>query len=112
MKRFLDAYYEAMFFTEQDILEERGIWEYELSEAAKSTSENDTSKFLNSLPNDIRERLDESQLGHDFWLTRQGHGSGFWDGDYSKADEEILMEAVKPFKEVSLYNAHGFLQVE
>ena len=20
--------------------------------------------------------------GHDFWLTRNGHGAGFWDGDY------------------------------
>ena len=20
--------------------------------------------------------------GHDFWLTSQGHGSGFWDGDW------------------------------
>ena len=23
-----------------------------------------------------------SELGHDFWLTSQGHGSGFWDGDW------------------------------
>lgn len=23
--------------------------------------------------------LDESQAGHDFWLTRNGHGAGFWD---------------------------------
>jgi hypothetical protein len=22
------------------------------------------------------------QMGHDFWLTRQGHGSGFWDRPY------------------------------
>lgn len=30
-----------------------------------------------------------AQLGHDFWLTRNGHGSGFWDrpdvwGDLAK----------------------------
>lgn len=23
-----------------------------------------------------------SDAGHDFWLTSQGHGSGFWDGDW------------------------------
>ena len=23
-----------------------------------------------------------SQAGHDFWLTRNGHGAGFWDGDW------------------------------
>jgi hypothetical protein len=23
-----------------------------------------------------------SQVGHDLWLTQNGHGAGFWDGDY------------------------------
>lgn len=23
--------------------------------------------------------IDEKRAGHDFWLTRNGHGSGFWD---------------------------------
>jgi len=22
--------------------------------------------------------------GHDFWLTRNGHGAGFWDGDFKE----------------------------
>jgi hypothetical protein len=29
--------------------------------------------------------LEDSELaraGHDFWLTRNGHGAGFWDGDW------------------------------
>lgn len=25
---------------------------------------------------------DAAQAGHDFWLTQNGHGAGFWDGDY------------------------------
>jgi hypothetical protein len=24
-----------------------------------------------------------AQAGHDFWMTRNGHGCGFWDGDWS-----------------------------
>jgi len=24
----------------------------------------------------------EDDAGHDFWLTRNGHGAGFWDGDW------------------------------
>ncbi len=24
---------------------------------------------------------------HDFWLTRNGHGAGFWDGDYLEGDK-------------------------
>jgi hypothetical protein len=26
-------------------------------------------------------------LGHDLWLTRNGHGAGFWDCDYGGRDE-------------------------
>lgn len=25
---------------------------------------------------------DVAQLGHDFWMTSQGHGCGFWDGGW------------------------------
>jgi len=42
-------------------------------------------------------------VGHDFWLTRNGHGAGFWDGDYSGDAGEILTEASKQFGEVDLY---------
>lgn len=41
--------------------------------------------------------------GHDFWLTRNGHGAGFWDGDWSDAAEAILDPAAKAFGEVDLY---------
>jgi hypothetical protein len=26
----------------------------------------------------------EARAGHDFWLTRNGHGAGFWDGDWQQ----------------------------
>jgi len=29
-----------------------------------------------------RQCSSESYAGHDFWLTRNGHGCGFWDGDW------------------------------
>ncbi len=28
---------------------------------------------------DLLEGLDPEHIGHDFWLTRCGHGAGFWD---------------------------------
>lgn len=31
----------------------------------------------------------DSQHGHDFWLTRNGHGAGFWDRGYGKAGETL-----------------------
>ena len=29
------------------------------------------------------------QAGHDFWLTRCGHGAGFWDGDWPEHGDAL-----------------------
>lgn len=50
--------------------------------------------------------LDHSDLemaGHDFWLTRNGHGAGFWDGDLEESLGEALTKAAKEFGEFNLY---------
>ena len=41
--------------------------------------------------------------GHDFWLTRNGHGAGFWDGDYSDRVGTYLTEQSEKYREVDLY---------
>ena len=41
------------------------------------------------------------QAGHDFWLTRNGHGAGFWDGDWPKPWDQVLTEHSKTFGEVT-----------
>ncbi len=33
-----------------------------------------------------------AMAGHDFWLTRNGHGAGFWDGDWDKADPDGVLD--------------------
>ena len=38
-----------------------------------------------------------SRAGHDFWLTRNGHGAGFWDGDWPEGDGKILTDISKTF---------------
>ncbi len=45
---------------------------------------------------------DLKRAGHDFWLTRNGHGAGFWDGDWGKAGDK-LTKASKKFGECELY---------
>jgi hypothetical protein len=45
----------------------------------------------------------DAQAGHDFWLTRCGHGCGFWDGDWSEPAATKLTEASKRFGDVDLY---------
>lgn len=44
--------------------------------------------------------------GHDFWLTRCGHGAGFWDRDdsiYTKEARDRLTEAAKVAGDRTLY---------
>ena len=44
-----------------------------------------------------------SMAGHDFWLTRCGHGAGFWDGDWPEPAATALDNASKIFGNVDLY---------
>lgn len=37
--------------------------------------------------------LNHSPIAHDLWLTVEGHGAGFWDGDYQQGEK--LTEIVK-----------------
>ena len=43
------------------------------------------------------------RVGFDFWLTRNGHGAGFWDGDYEKEVGRKLTEISEEFGESNLY---------
>jgi hypothetical protein len=44
----------------------------------------------------------DERAGHDFWLTRNGHGAGFWDGDWKEPAATKLTEAAKKFGEYNL----------
>ena len=46
------------------------------------------------------------QIGHDFWLTRNGHGAGFWDRGLGEAGERLTAIA-KTFPAVALFEAEG-----
>ena len=37
------------------------------------------------------------RAAHDFWLTRNGHGAGFWDGDWPEPFAEQLTQAAEKF---------------
>jgi hypothetical protein len=44
-----------------------------------------------------------STIMHDFWLTRNGHGAGFWDGDYPEPVGEVLTDSARTFGDVAVY---------
>jgi hypothetical protein len=37
------------------------------------------------------------EAGHDFWLTRNGHGVGFWDGDWPAPWADILTKTAESY---------------
>lgn len=51
---------------------------------------------------ELLEGLDYSQSGHDFWLTRNGHGAGFWDRGLGEVGQK-LTEACRPYGSYDLY---------
>lgn len=51
----------------------------------------------------VNDSTPEQTAGHDFWLTRNGHGAGFWDGDYPKQHGEQLTTASEAYGDVDLY---------
>jgi hypothetical protein len=47
--------------------------------------------------------------GHDFWLTRNGHGTGFWDRGLGKLGDD-LAELARVYGEYNLYiGDHGMI---
>jgi hypothetical protein len=46
---------------------------------------------------------DAERAGHDFWLTRNGHGAGFWDGYYPSSEAKRLTDKSKLYGTFDLY---------
>lgn len=73
------------------------------------TMTTDCLKFLHPSNQELRRYMDSwdslqhSRAGHDFWLTRNGHGAGFWDGVWPGEYEDALTEWAKSFGECNLY---------
>lgn len=76
----------------------------DLSEDAKQRTERDCNQFIKENERAL-ENISYYQAGHDFWLTRNGHGAGFWDGDYPEPEASILTESSRIFGTCELYLA-------
>jgi len=82
---FFNAYKEAIHFTDTGDADQPES-DAELCEVFERESAIDCLAFFSR----IRCYLSDDQIeqaGHDFWLTRNGHGTGFWDRkDFYNAD--------------------------
>jgi hypothetical protein len=76
----------------------------DISPECMEKAQKDLNKFK-ELAGDLLNGLDSEQVAHDFWLTRNRHGAGFWDGDYLESIGNKLTEIAHSFGEVNLYVA-------
>ena len=75
---------------------------YDLQDIAPESiakAKEDCAAFLEKA-GDLASEFDDEDLGHDFWLSRNGHGAGFFDGDYGDKGDE-LQKLAKSFGEVN-----------
>src|SRR6056300_403211 len=87
----LEAYCQAASWADGNDMEPSADFE--------RTARRDVAEFLKLVALkgiDVEGRLDE--VGHDFWLTRNRHGAGFWDGDWAD-DGDTLTELAHSFGE-------------
>ena len=75
--KFAGAMFEAIAFTDLEC-PDYDVCGAKLSEESKAKMERQARSFWDRCKHLIEHNAIE-QAGHDFWLTRNGHGSGFWD---------------------------------
>lgn len=62
------------------------------SDAAENQARRECAEFQKANADDLR-GLITAQAGHDFWLTRNRHGAGFWDRGYDEDVAQRLTDA-------------------
>jgi hypothetical protein len=73
------------------------------SQQALDSMQKDCSEFCEAVKSQLPYLdADPIDLGHDFWLTRNHHGAGFWDGDWSDGSD-VLTEIAEAFGESDMY---------
>jgi hypothetical protein len=108
MDKFTTAYIEAALWSSTDNSDDSGCRplddNYSIEDIAHETLASileDCKAFQEDHAQDIGGNVE--QAGHDFWLTRNHHGAGFWDGNWQVEVGARLTDASHAFGSVDLY---------
>lgn len=105
MDTFTRAYITAALWASTDANDAPMDDNYDVCDLAPETvtaMEADCADFQESNASDLA-GCDLERAGHDFWLTRNRHGAGFWDGDCPKEIGARLTEASHAYGSSDLY---------
>lgn len=115
MDHFMMAYIEAALWSSTDDNEEpldRNYDSEDIDESTLATMKADCDKFQAENADLLAQYYDElprtewtpqEQAGHDFWLSRNGHGAGFFDRQASDAVKDALQDKAQKFGTCDLY---------
>lgn len=102
----LDAYIECALWSSTDYESNPLDDNYgpeDLHETALAEMKTDVEAFTTDNAALLQESgLSDEQIGHDFWLTRNGHGAGFWDRGLGAIGER-LTEASHSYGSCDIY---------
>lgn len=99
----------ALLWTEQDLDANYGT--EDVAQSARDSLREEIAGFVESIDDEYTGAFDgvsAEQLGHDFILTRNGHGAGFWDRGRGDAGR-LLTDLCKPYGDLSAYVASGVI---
>jgi hypothetical protein len=82
-------------------LESAGFGPDDIATEALDSMRVDVLDFIEGAGSDL-DTIDAEQAGHDFWLTRCGHGAGFWDRGLGELGDRLTAMA-QPYGEIYLY---------
>jgi len=97
---FTRAYIKAIYWTDTGDDEQRDS-ECTMASETIALIRQQCAEFQD-INRDLLAGLDETQCGIDFWLTRNKHGSGFWDRGLGYRGD-VLRSRSHAFGEVSAY---------
>ena len=97
MDNFTEQYIITALWSSTDFDGDPLDWKYSIEDLAPRTIETMTEDCRNFQDDneDLLDRAyestgrDSSLAGHEFWLTRNGHGAGFWDGNWDDFGDEL-----------------------
>ena len=106
---FFQAYVECALWSSTDNADDSGgepldanYSEDDIAGETLAEMRKDCDDFVDSNADALAESgLSEERQGHDFWLTRNGHGAGFWDEGIGELGDD-LSAACKPYGSVDL----------
>jgi hypothetical protein len=101
---FTESYIETALWSSTDDSDRPLDDNFDETDIAKETLDQmieDCKDFQQANWSDISGDL--RRAGHDFWLTRNGHGAGFWDGDWPGEVGRRLTDNSKAYGSVTLY---------